>query len=548
MAQFCLVPAVAEKFKQAILNGEVDPQKLAEMTSSKERRDFLAKYVGENNAEPVNALFESKLLLKSQQTGMINWAKRVMGTNKVTLQDMISKIQRLDKVLNPKDREAFLEDFAAQKIGTHITYEEAQKITELSKRVQETKGVGDRMDYGRAAVDLGNYVSELKNPSKSFGEMVKDIPGTTKAIQASLDNSAIFRQGWKTFLTNPVIWGKNALSSFKNLVQTFGGKEVMNEVKADILSRPNAELYQKAKLATATAEEDFPTSLPEKIPVFGRFYKASEVAYNAFLHKMRADVFDKYIDIAKKNDIELNDKQLKSIGKMVNSLTGRGSLGVAEPLAGFANNVFFSTRKLKADFDFLTAHTFEGIRTGDRPTAFVRKQAALNLVKATVATAAIMTIANNLKPDSAEQDSTSADFGKIKVGNTRFDISGGMGSMVTLASRLIQQSSKSSTTGKVSPIDSGKFGSATTLSVLEDYFANKLSPIARVVYEMRVKHQTFSGQPATLKNEIPQLFEPLPFKTAQELYSSPGAADMLLGMIADGLGISVNTYSPTKKK
>jgi len=41
------------------------------------------------------------------------------------------------------------------------------------------------------------------------------------------------------------------------------------------------------------------------------------------------------------------------------------------------------------------------------------------------------------------------------MGNTRFDITGGMGSLVTLASRLAKQSSKSSTTGIVTKFGTG---------------------------------------------------------------------------------------------
>jgi hypothetical protein len=62
----------------ALKNNEIDPAKLADMTSA-ERRDFFTKIVGEDDAKDVNALFESKLLLKNQQTGLLelvrNWRR-----------------------------------------------------------------------------------------------------------------------------------------------------------------------------------------------------------------------------------------------------------------------------------------------------------------------------------------------------------------------------------------------------------------------------------------------------------------------------------------
>jgi hypothetical protein len=84
----------------------------------------------------------------------------------------------------------------------------------------------------------------------------------------------------------------------------------MKELNADIVSRPNYGLMKKAGLKVYDVnEEAFPTSLPEKIPVLGRFYRATEHAYTAFVQKTRADVFDKYIDIARKSGVNLNDPQ-----------------------------------------------------------------------------------------------------------------------------------------------------------------------------------------------------------------------------------------------
>lgn len=554
MAQFCLVPSVAEKFKQDILSGEVDPAKLAVMSSA-ERRTFFASHLGEANAAPVNALFESKLLLKNQQQGMVSWARKVLKGNPTVQRDIISKIQRLDKVLEPKDESAFLEDLVSQRLGTQVSYEEAAKIAELSKQVEATKGVGDRMNYGRAVVKLQNYVNELKvqankmtlaeikkNPGKAFSKGVTEVAGNAKAIQASMDNSAIFRQGWKTMLTHPEIWQKNAVQSFGNIIKTFGTDEVMNELHADIQSRPTYDLMKRAKLAVSTNEESFPTSLPEKIPVLGKVYKASENAFTAFVQKTRADVFDKYIDIAKKSGVELNNEELLSIGKLVNSLTGRGNLGALEPAAKVVNNVFFSPRMLKAHIDTLTQPF-----TGAGGSNFVRKQAAINLLKIVAGTAAVLGLAKALKKDSVDFDARSADFGKIKIGNSRFDVTGGMDSLITLAARELTQSTKSSTIGTITPLNSGKFAAQTGTDVIYSFFENKLSPAASLIKDL-IKQQTFSGEKPTVSNELLGHFVPLPVTTGIELYKTPGAANNLLALIADALGISVNTYAPKPPK
>ncbi len=86
---WCLIKSQVEKFRQALKSGELNPGKLQEMTSE-ERRGYLAKFVGPENAMEVNALFESKLLLQNQKAGMISWAKKISGITPKTKMDLLS--------------------------------------------------------------------------------------------------------------------------------------------------------------------------------------------------------------------------------------------------------------------------------------------------------------------------------------------------------------------------------------------------------------------------------------------------------------------------
>src|SRR5205085_9705112 len=125
-------------------------------------------------------------------------------------------------------------------------------------------------------------------------------------------------------------------------------------------------------------------------------------------------------------------------------------------------------------------------------------QAALNLLKIISGTATVLLTAKALKPDSVDLDPRSADFGKIKIKNTRFDVSGGQSSIITLAARLISGKSKSSTTGKINQINAKDkkgnpaFGAQTKTDVVVDFLTNKLSPAARVVYEL-ANNKDFNG-------------------------------------------------------
>ena len=554
---YCLIKPLADAFRKALKDGRIDPEKLAGL-SSEERHAFFADIIGEDNAGKVNALFESKLLQNDVEQGMINWAKQVTGIKPEVRNDLISRIQKMKPgILNPADEKAFLEDLASRRLGTEVTLEEAKQITELSNNLAKAKEniPTDRLAYGAARVQLENYLNDIKrengkikladfrtNPAGSATRVVSGIAGFAKSMKATLDVSALGRQGFKAAFTHPRQWASGAAKTFLDVYNTLRTKTtddgVMNAIKADIYSRDNAidGTYKRMKLDIGTGEEAYPTSLPERIPAFGRLFKASEVAYQGFLMRLRADVADRYIKTAIDNGVDLKDPfQAQAIGRLVNSLTGRGNLGPFENSGKAVNAVFFSPKSVKANFDFLTAHALE------KTSGFARKQAAINLLKVLGGMAAILATAKAVKQDSVETDARSADFGKIRVGDTRFDISAGMSSIVTLATRLIERSSKSSISGKVSDLGTG-FGQTSPIELLTNFAENKLAPVAALLRDL-LNGTDSQGNPLTVQGEASNLLMPLPVTNAKEVLGNPNAAPAVVAILADALGIATNTYS-----
>lgn len=585
MAKFCLIPQQVQKFKEALKNGTLNPEKLAVMTSI-ERRAFLEKLVGKENGVQVNSLFESKLLLKNQKAGYISWAKKVGGLSKDAKRDLFSRIERMDKILNPQEEQAFLEDLAATRLGFGVSETEAKTIFDLSKQVSDTSMKMDlsslekmtpvqaeewlknpinktaAKDYGRKVIALDNYITELKESSKKipFSEnklkagtnAVKASVDTSKAMNASMDDSAIFNQGFGILANYKTvgIWRRNAVGTFKNLIRTFGGKEVWDEFRADLVSRPNYinGMYNKIGLALKVTEEQYPTSIPAKVgnipviknipivnlpfKVFSRLYKASEVAFNIFQFKNRADVADKFLAIADKNGVT----DLRGVGQLINSLTGRGNLGRLEPVGDIVNAPFFSLRRQVSLMDSLTGYQV-GLDKGN----FARKEGALATLQQISMIGVVLGTASVLLPGSVEWDTNSADFGKIRVGSTRIDATHGLASYVTLVSRLITSKYKSSTSGKISDINSKDFGSKTDLGLLGDFALNKISPaLQQLIYIKQGKDR--SGNPVTPLGVLTGLYVPLNFKNVAEMINNPDSANFILGGILDGVGILTNTY------
>lgn len=442
----------------------------------------------------------------------------------------------------------------AKKIGDGISKEQSQEIVRLSKLVRDSKAAikdnspiasENRMAYGRSLFDYNKYVAGVKEgvsreslleyikPS-NFGKLFTNIAGFTKALKASFDNSVIFRQGFITMWSQPKIWAMNSARTFGDFYNSMTGKDAMREVMAEVASRPNAlnGLYKKEGLDVGVTEESYPTSLPERVPILGNVFKGSQDAFTAWQYRTRADVFDKLVDVANASGADIT-----GLGRMVNSMTGRGHLGSIEPASKWLNNIFFSPRYLKSRIDVLTAHL------GDKNVGqFARVEAAKNLTKAVAGTTILLVIANALLGDDAvEEDPRSSDFGKIKVRNTRFDISGGFASMITLASRFAGYS-KSTQTGIIKKLGTGEFGSRTVMDVFYDFMEGKSSPLFRMFIDY-AKQSDFKGNKPTVVGEMINLLVPIPVTNAMEILSEPDGAPLLLAIIADGLGVGTNTYS-----
>jgi len=303
--------------------------------------------------------------------------------------------------------------------------------------------------------------------------------------------------------------------------------------------------YEVAKLIPKT-EEQYPTSIPGRIPGLGRVFKASENAFVNSALRMRVNTFDMLHDMARRHGVDVTDKvQIQEMGKLVNSITARGSLGRWGE-GGVIRLILWAPKMLKGNWDVLTGHTLGA----GLDTPFTRHQARINIAKIVAETAAIAAIANAINPGSVETDPRSSDFMKIRSGNTRFDITGGKGSLVTLIARAVSMQSKKNTDGKVIPLNSGKYGARTMFDVGTDFLANKTTPITRQIVDV-AKGRDFNGNKPTKESILYNLSTPIGIRNFIDNFYGPdpdGSVASVVGSVADVFGINANTYKPTKNK
>ena len=581
MSNLCIPKFVADSFKKALKGKDIQIGELLKM-STEERTKLFEKYAG-TDAKTISTLFEEKLVLKNKVAGLKNFINQITmegkynPERKAELEQAINdyRAKQQERIFSPSEEQTFLNDLADKINGTHITLEESKqlwdltsKVDDLAKNFDNTKPTGEKWsspekarEYGASKVAMDNYVESLKEPPQTLKQIFKDTINETKdtfktnkpkavgdilkktlqtitdnsvALVASIDNSFMGRQGLKTLMTHPSVWWDGAKNSFTDIAGTLGGKNMKDALMADIYSKENYlnGNYDLAKILPKS-EEQYPTSLPERIWGLGKAFKASEVAFTGSAIRMRTGLYDLVSNIAEKNGVEMNKAEIQSIGKMINSLTARGQWGkTGEPAV--VRMILWSPKMLKANLDVLTAHTGQDI------SPFARKQAAINLAKIVMTSATIMTIANAIKPGSAETDPRSTNFGKVKVGNTTFDFTGGASSLLVLASRLLSGSSKSSSTGLVTQFGSG-YGQQSRFDTLIDFLTNKTTPPVGAIISF-LKGTTPSGQKATLKNVVGNITTPISIQNAINL-KDDHSAEAVLGVLLDTIGINANTYN-----
>lgn len=585
-AGICLRKDTMDKFAQAFKSGKLTPEKLHSMTTDA-RMKLFSEIAGEGNAKFVNREFESKLLLKRQELGVLNWAKKMSGADAQMKAELHAKIKaeferKQQRLYNPDVQggevplEQLVREALNRKYKVEPTIEQSKQIIDLHNQVDVTLAKADEngvfktkqqaLAYGMAQVNLENYVNEAKlaaskttfrgQPFTKVKDTIGATPGMAKSLLSSLDDSFFGRQGIKTLLNvrTSDIWVKNFLKSFQNisrqltakgnLVTKAGGDDrAMNLVKAGIYSRPNA-INGKYKVGnyglTAHSEEAYPSSAAEKIPFFGRLFKVSEVAYNAGALQMRADLADRLIARAEKQGIDTLDKtQARGIGTLVGEMTGRGSMDARN---SSLNSLLFSPKFLKANFDGLTLHMFD-----KEATAFTRKEAAKNMAGMVTSVGGVLALAHTLNPNMVETDPRSSNFGKIKLGTHWVDITGGQGALLTLAAKTFIPTKHNgewglwakSKSGAYTKLNDVQYGQKTALDTFNSFWEGKLSPSAGVVRDVW-SGKNYQGQKPTVGNELKGVSTPLPIQNYNQLKDSSNS-DRLGAMIADGLGFSVST-------
>lgn len=545
----CLIQKYVNDFLEGLKSGEIRPDKLADMTS-KERRAFLEKYVGKENSKWVNADFESKLLLKNVEAGILSWAKKTAGLNKKTNNDFASKVQKLDKAYDPNNPDAYLRDIVERRLGIQVEASEFKRLIDLTSELSSINKASNRQDYANKLVEINNYVREIRKdyvPS-SLADMARhySLEGLAlgRTVMTSMfDVSATMRQARALFLTKQ--WNE----AFMRLPGYLKSQTGINQLEASIYMDKNADLLLKYKNdlgltllgdSFTLREESFASSLSNKIPGVAM----SNRAYVGFLNDVRFHRFSDIITQYHKSGRELTPKELKDLAQVISAATGRGQVpnGVGSSLS----TVMFSPRFFASRIQTLLN---PALKSGP-----ARVEAAKDLARL-VGTSVGMLALLKMAGADVETDSRSSDYGKVKEGNGRYDVTGGMAPYIVFMSRFAQQSTKSSTTGKISKLGTD-YGEMSAKDLFYNFIESKASPVAGLARDI-LEGKTMSGEKIGFGADVGQnakeiskaLFVPLLAKDAIDAFNEgAGGSDVvaaLASVVAGGVGLGVASYQVT---
>jgi hypothetical protein len=371
-----------------------------------------------------------------------------------------------------------------------------------------------------------------------------DLLNLPRTIQSSMDLSAPLRQGLVAGARHPIIWAK----AWGPMMRSLKSKGSYDAVMEEIYRRESFELMDKHGLALTDLghltgrEEAYASTIGDKIPGVSH----SARAYTGFLNRLRADMWDALYQDAlssAKAAGRSEDEALDDLAKFINSATGRGNLSKhVAPAAGALNALLFSPRLLASRLSFLNPLWYA------RLDPFARKQALRSAIHTLGIGMTALGALSMVPGVTVGFDPRSANFGKIKIGNTRIDPWGGFQPVVRYLAQLVTGTYVSSTTGKAMPLGGGKFGATTRADIILRFIRSKTSPNISLLWDW-LADENIVGEEFEAKREMGEAFLPLLSGDMLDLWREHQNIPAVVGAsVLGGVGVGVQTYGPRKKK
>lgn len=511
--------------------GEIDPYQTLITKINTE-----IKPVKLSRAEQESVYHQRKI---KQAQAMANIPKEIQGAERIREQEKILsgkffKVESKPLDIKQDEFQLLTDKIYNSNIGQFDKFNTAKALEKWTQGGLLTEGEIGYIEnvFGKGTLPIHQKVT------------LTEVLNVPRAIMASFDMSFPLRQG--IFLSGR----KEFYPAMKEMVKSFGSEKSFQAVQGYVKNHPLSNIAKESGLnmtdigaSLKGREEQFIGGrLAGQIPILGKGVRSSNRAYTAMANKLRIDTFADIYNKAIKNNPILSDDMIfqQDLAKYINTATGRGNLtkftGIDEA-APLLNALLFSPRLMASRMSLLNPMFYVKLHPN------VRKESLKDLARFISIQGTVLGLAK-LGGANIGLDPRSSDFGKIKVGNTRFDTWGGFQQYAVLMSRLATQEMVSSTTGK--KIEFGKkYTAPTTFSISLRFLESKEAPVASF-FSGLAKGKDASGKPFSISKEVINRFKPM---FVNDLIDIAKEEPKLLPFgLLGGLGVGVQTYESKPKQ
>lgn len=443
-------------------------------------------------------------------------------------------------------------------------------IANLKTRIAEYQGILDKKDFApkpkKEKRQLTPREIELKRQlEKKRGEVweqmeryrienggimvkawdyTKETAHLSRAFMTSIDLSAVFRQGAIVSYGNPKLAKKAAAEMYKALLSEKGEFDSINAIRIDPMGH-------FAEMSGLSITEDIGVAVRQEEAYMGRWASkvpgiaASGRAYSTYLNNLRFQLFKQMVTNLS-TDGKVTIDEGKAIASFINAATGRSDLKALNKKATAFNALFFAPRWVASRFQYL------GMPIWLMGTKNVSPRVKRAILKEYVKTSAgmattigVLLMAAYLLSDdddevSLELNPLSTNFMRIKIGETRLDPTGALGSAIVFSSRFAAGRTK---TQKGEIIKFGEGYKPTTRATLTAQFLRyKLAPIPGAAWTVADDWTNAVGQKVTPVELAAGLFVPL---SIREVIDTTRAQNIPTGVMLNMLaifGMGIGTY------
>jgi hypothetical protein len=419
-----------------------------------------------------------------------------------------------------------------------------------------------------------------------------------KSLKSGLDISAVMRQSYSATLAHPrlayskvvngylpsVFSERVAAERFGNLVNDplFQVAKEAGVHFASPVGRFRATGVGKVSTVLTETEEAFMSVLPQRIAqmqfnwkdpltwtlspaavpikLFMQGIRGSERGYVTYLNEMRMGLFKGWIQsLQKTGDLPANlmsdaaqlahGPMLRNMATSINSITGRGPTDILGRTQ-FWTQLFFSPRLISSRATYIYDLLGRRAITGKMGGPAAQKLMALEtgrevigttaLVFGTLAAANLAAQASGRKDIEVVIDPFSSDFGKLRIGASRIDLTGGHAQPIRILTQILARSRRDLSSGKMRKAD-------PLATLIFSGLAFKAAPTPGAILAV-LKGEGIFGEELTGAYLARQLLTPIVLENLFEASKEHDAWGVLLTFPEQvGLNVTTHVYRPDEE-